>query len=58
MADEITTDRCSSCGIRLVDRGCTSFVCPSCGQTAIGRCINCKDQSTKYVCKECGFEGP
>ncbi len=49
---------CSSCGIRLIDRSSTSFPCPVCGETAIGRCRICRDQSVNYICEKCGFEGP
>ncbi|MEE9151903.1 MAG: zinc finger domain-containing protein [Thermoplasmata archaeon] len=50
--------KCSSCGKRLIGQGPTSFPCPSCGKTVIGRCVQCRDQSVKYYCQECGFQGP
>ena len=49
---------CSSCGIRLIGTGISFFPCPMCGNTEIGRCANCRDQSVSYLCPECGFEGP
>lgn len=49
---------CTSCGVRLVGRTETTFLCPSCGQAQIGRCMNCRDQSVKYRCPACGFVGP
>jgi len=49
---------CTSCGIRLVGKGKTVFLCPSCGNVSIGRCPQCRDQSVKYKCRECGFIGP
>jgi predicted RNA-binding Zn-ribbon protein involved in translation (DUF1610 family) len=49
---------CSSCGKRLVGKGITYFKCPMCGQTEIGRCKQCRDQSVKYHCDKCGFTGP
>lgn len=49
---------CTSCGVRLVGRTETTFLCPSCGQVQIGRCMNCRDQSVKYKCPACGFVGP
>jgi len=52
------TDVCTSCGIRLIETGDTSFPCPVCGKEVIGRCRMCRDQSVKYLCKNCGFEGP
>ena len=58
MVETKRADRCTSCGVRLVDKGGTSFLCPQCSQVMIGRCAQCKDQSTLFVCKECGFEGP
>ncbi|UCE91710.1 MAG: DUF1610 domain-containing protein [Methanobacteriota archaeon] len=49
---------CSSCGIRLVKASETTFPCPSCGRSTIGRCTKCRDQSVSYTCPECGFSGP
>jgi len=49
---------CSSCGIRLIGEGIAFFPCPWCGEVEIGRCANCRDQSVKYVCPKCGFQGP
>lgn len=49
---------CSSCGVRLLERGYTTFSCPGCGESAIGRCEECRNQSVVYSCKECGFQGP
>lgn len=49
---------CSSCGIRLVERGFTYFKCPMCGEVEIGRCAKCRDQSVAYSCPKCGFTGP
>ncbi len=49
---------CSSCGIRLVKKTETTFLCPKCGQAEIGRCMNCRDQSVHYRCPACGFTGP
>ncbi|MEM3341497.1 MAG: zinc finger domain-containing protein [Thermoplasmata archaeon] len=51
-------ENCSSCGIRMAGRGNTSFLCPNCGKTSIGRCRQCRNQSVKYKCPECGFVGP
>jgi predicted RNA-binding Zn-ribbon protein involved in translation (DUF1610 family) len=55
MAEEYV---CTSCGIRLVDKGTVVFKCPSCVKANIGRCTQCRDQSVAYVCPECGYEGP
>ncbi|MCL4332119.1 MAG: zinc finger domain-containing protein [Candidatus Thermoplasmatota archaeon] len=49
---------CSSCGIGLVDRGYSVFSCPSCGEQEIGRCSECREHSTEYVCNKCNFNGP
>lgn len=50
-------DHCISCGIRLVDMGFTTFICPEC-ENKIGRCIKCRQQGNTYVCPKCGFTGP
>ncbi|MDD1770149.1 MAG: zinc finger domain-containing protein [Methanomassiliicoccales archaeon] len=42
----------------MVGKKTTSFPCPQCGETEIGRCPNCRDQGVKYVCAKCGFTGP
>ncbi len=55
MTEEVN---CSSCGIMLVGHAITSFPCPSCGETRIGRCAQCRDQSVSYTCPSCGFSGP
>jgi len=49
---------CSSCGVRLVDKGSATFGCPQCGETVLGRCKQCRDQSVMYTCTKCGFSGP
>ena len=58
MVEYPRSDRCTSCGKRLVGTDNTSFPCPKCANVVVGRCMQCKDQSTIYVCKECGFAGP
>ena len=50
--------KCTSCGKGLNEPGTTFFPCPNCGEVEIGRCMNCRDQSVKYVCSNCGFVGP
>lgn len=52
------TEICSSCGTRLLGKATTSFMCPGCGEHAMGRCQQCRDQSVKYRCDSCGFTGP
>ena len=49
---------CSSCGVRLLGHGNTSFKCPVCGGSEIGRCAQCRDQGITYECEKCGFKGP
>lgn len=49
---------CTSCGRRLVKGKSTVFMCPNCGESEIGRCANCRDQSVVYACPKCGFSGP
>ena len=49
---------CTSCGVRLVRKMETTFLCPSCGKAMIGRCMNCRDQSVHYKCPDCRFVGP
>jgi len=51
------TDRCTSCGKGLIERGFVTFPCPICGNP-IGRCENCREQGVEYVCENCGFKGP
>ncbi len=48
---------CTSCGVRLVERGYVNFPCPAC-DAELGRCVSCRQQSNEYTCKECGFMGP
>ena len=55
---EMKQENCSSCGVRLIERGDSIFPCPHCGGVLLGRCRNCRDQSVKYKCGECGFIGP
>ncbi|MEM3851671.1 MAG: zinc finger domain-containing protein [Methanomassiliicoccales archaeon] len=52
------TKNCSSCGVALIGYGVTTFDCPNCGQTRIGRCLQCRNQSVSYTCTACGFRGP
>jgi len=49
---------CNSCGVRLTMKHSTEFPCPKCGETRIGRCAQCRDQSVAYKCPACGFKGP
>ncbi len=49
--------KCSSCN-KVVQEGYIEFSCPSCGKNEIIRCENCRENSKKYICSECGFEGP
>ncbi|MCL4359042.1 MAG: zinc finger domain-containing protein [Candidatus Thermoplasmatota archaeon] len=51
-------DTCTSCGIGLVEVGYSIFDCPNCGEEVIGRCKDCREHSTHYVCSACGFQGP
>ncbi|UCD92163.1 MAG: DUF1610 domain-containing protein [Methanobacteriota archaeon] len=47
--------RCSSCGAILTGEGTVLFKCPSCGDSMIGRCVNCREQSVSYSSKACCF---
>jgi len=50
---------CSTCGIGLVGQeNFVKFKCPSCSETTVIRCKQCKILSTRYKCKKCEFEGP
>jgi len=52
-------EKCTSCGKRMTnDPSSTSFKCPGCNNQVINRCSHCRKISAKYVCPECGFEGP
>ncbi len=55
---EAATLECTSCGAALPVKGSTQFLCPGCGEVAIGRCPRCRDQSVLFVCTKCGFTGP
>ncbi|MFL2981631.1 MAG: zinc finger domain-containing protein [Candidatus Poseidoniaceae archaeon] len=48
---------CTSSGVPLVDKGSTTFPCPTCGDP-IGRSPRCRNQGVAYVCPSCGFQGP
>ncbi|AAM32209.1 MULTISPECIES: zinc finger domain-containing protein [Methanosarcina] len=48
---------CTSCGIRLVEKGYVKFPCPQCG-AEIGRCTSCRQQGNVYTCPKCGFKAP
>ncbi|HYB63442.1 MAG TPA: zinc finger domain-containing protein [Thermoplasmata archaeon] len=50
--------KCASCGRSLRGAGATQFLCPNCGEAAIGRCSRCRDQSVTFRCPKCAFEGP
>ncbi|MHC1579212.1 MAG: zinc finger domain-containing protein [Candidatus Alkanophagales archaeon] len=49
---------CTSCNVRLVERGFTTFPCPNCGEFEIKRCVRCRKLSNPYTCPKCGFVGP
>ncbi len=38
--------------------GGVSFLCPQCGKGKIRRTLHERIIATKYVCSNCGFEGP
>jgi Zn-ribbon RNA-binding protein len=48
---------CTSCGIRLVEKGNVKFPCPQCG-VEIGRCGSCRQQGNVYTCPKCGYTAP
>ncbi|UGV40027.1 DUF1610 domain-containing protein [Methanococcoides orientis] len=50
-------EQCTSCGVRLAEKGYTRFPCPAC-DTELGRCTKCRQQSNPYTCPKCGFVGP
>ncbi|VUT26661.1 MAG: hypothetical protein MASP_01631 [Candidatus Methanolliviera sp. GoM_asphalt] len=50
-------ENCTSCNVRLVEAGFTRFPCPVCGET-IARCVKCRKQAIRYICPNCGYEGP
>ncbi|MHA1506106.1 MAG: zinc finger domain-containing protein [Candidatus Asgardarchaeia archaeon] len=56
---EIKTPKCSSCGSIISPmENSTYFQCPNCGAVTIWRCERCRHFANKYVCPNCGFEGP
>ena len=38
--------------------GSVKFKCPKCGKTNISRSATDRKNVVKYICSECGFEGP
>jgi predicted RNA-binding Zn-ribbon protein involved in translation (DUF1610 family) len=40
------------------DVGSTTFPCPNCGKSTINRTKQERELGVKYVCVECGFQGP
>ncbi|MFZ2498588.1 MAG: zinc finger domain-containing protein [Methanosarcina sp.] len=48
---------CTSCGIRLVEKGYVKFPCPQCG-SEVGRCSSCRQQGNVYTCPKCGYKAP
>jgi hypothetical protein len=50
---------CVSCKKEIENLSKASkFMCPNCGKKEIIRCSECREKIIKYVCEECGFEGP
>jgi len=52
------SEYCTSCGIRLLEKGFTVFPCPNCGEVEIARCVKCRRLGNPYICEKCGFQGP
>ncbi|MBR9676175.1 RNA-binding protein [Candidatus Woesearchaeota archaeon] len=51
--------RCLSCKKNIANMiGTVTFLCPNCTKAEITRCVECRKNVVKYVCPECGFEGP
>jgi len=51
--------RCTSCNKEIRNmEGSVIFPCPNCGKAIIVRCKDCRILGVKYVCPNCGFEGP
>ncbi len=51
--------KCSSCGVEVsAKKNFVRFKCPSCLETEIVRCFNCKTSSQKFECGKCKFVGP
>ena len=49
---------CISCKTKITnDTKSTKFPCPECGEIII-RCGKCRKLGTKWICKNCGTEGP
>jgi Zn-ribbon RNA-binding protein len=48
---------CTSCGIGLTGDGNAALPCPRCG-TTLARCGSCREQSVRYSCPSCDFQGP
>ncbi|MCD5425444.1 MAG: zinc finger domain-containing protein [Methanosarcinaceae archaeon] len=54
---KMNIEYCTSCKIRLAERGFVKFSCPSCGKE-VGRCVSCRQSSNQYTCINCEFVGP
>jgi len=42
----------------MTETGSVTFKCPKCGKSTIVRSKHDRQIAAKYVCSECGFEGP
>ncbi|MFQ5405630.1 MAG: zinc finger domain-containing protein [Candidatus Micrarchaeia archaeon] len=49
-------ETCVTCGRATDDY--VEYKCPSCGKGKITRCKTCRQNENKYVCPDCGFNGP
>lgn len=51
--------KCTSCNRKVVNStGLARFKCAECLKYEIIRCKDCREKAIKYVCPNCGFEGP
>ena len=52
-------EKCVSTGKEITnDSGSVKFKCPNCLKGDIVRSLSARKLATKYVCSQCGFEGP
>jgi len=50
---------CSATKVRITNEGgSVRFLCPQCGKHEIIRSLKARQIAAKYICPECGFEGP
>jgi len=51
--------KCTSSNVEIANnKGSVIFKCPKCAKADIVRSYHSRELGTRYVCPQCGFEGP